>query len=55
MAYSRATWEGKVAYDPHFEVQRTCRNWDKINDWAQKRSVCPSLVNFERYLTNFRF
>ncbi|KAK4450452.1 hypothetical protein QBC34DRAFT_379166 [Podospora aff. communis PSN243] len=39
MTYSMVMLDGRIAYDPHFEVRRTCRNWDKINDWARQRSL----------------
>jgi hypothetical protein len=39
MTFSRTILDGNIAYDPHFEVRRTCRNWDKINNWARERSV----------------
>ena len=39
MGFTPTTWEGKIAYDPQFEVRRTCRDWDRIHAWARERSV----------------
>ncbi|KAK0610740.1 hypothetical protein B0T14DRAFT_412240, partial [Immersiella caudata] len=36
MIYDRTLLNGRIAYDPNFEVRRTCRNWDKINNWARE-------------------
>ncbi|KAK0648253.1 hypothetical protein B0T16DRAFT_455738 [Cercophora newfieldiana] len=49
LTFTRTTLNGRVAYDPspHFEMRRTCRNWDKINNWARERSLMndPNLAN----------
>ena len=39
MNFKATTWNGKPAYDPQFEVNRSCRKWDRINNWALERAL----------------